>query len=191
VGPIILRLFGRYNRFVLSLSEGREEIAGERRRSPGRLFGEVMLAFHALVSTRIVAMLLRPGAVAERRDQEYYDAATTPLRQMLWRPALLGFVGSAAIAAGASQPNSPFTLKLPGAWWFGIPAAHPAPQIGGPGQWLFLGVIAVYGGMLLMLRAWYDVIQLTSRVKGAGSPPGPGLCRLDDPVVARRAVVQQ
>jgi hypothetical protein len=125
-----------------------------------------MLALHALVSTRIVALLLRPSTAPERRDRELYDPASTPLNQLLWRPALLGFVGSAAIAAGASQPNSPFTLKLPGAWWFGIPASHPTPQLGGPGQWLFLGVFAVYGGMLLMLRAWYEVIQLTSRIKG-------------------------
>lgn len=79
---------------------------------------------------------------------------------------LLGFVASCAILAGASQPNSPFTLKsVPGAWWFGI----PTPPVSGiaplPGQGLFLGVVAVYAGILLMLRAWYDIVMLCIRIR--------------------------
>ena len=76
----------------------------------------------------------------------------------------MGFVATTAIFLGATQPNSPFTSKLPDSWYFGIPsrrrscrATHPAP-----GQWLFLGVVAVYGGMVLLIRAWYDIVQLTS-----------------------------
>ena len=94
-----------------------------------------------------------------------YEPGVTRIAPSLMRPAIYGFVGSAAILAGASQQNSPFTQKVQGAWWFGIPAPNATPHLGGPGQWLFVGVCAVYGGMLLMLRAWYDVARLTSRTK--------------------------
>ena len=151
---------------MLSLSEGREENATAGHRSPRRSLASLFASLQALISMRLVSLILRPTSLKVREEQEIYVADVTPLNKMLLRPALLGFVGSLAILAGASQQNSPFTLKLPGAWWFGIPASHPAPQIGGPGQWLFLGVFGVYGGMLLMLRAWYDVIRLSSRVKG-------------------------
>jgi hypothetical protein len=151
---------------VLSISEGREENATDRHRSSARSFASVLGSLQAIVSLRLVTLILRPTSLKARDDQEFYVADVTPLNKLLIRPALLGFVGSVAILSGASQQNSPFTLKLPGAWWFGIPSSHPTPQIGGPGQWLFFGVFGVYGGMLLMLRAWYDVIQLSSRVKG-------------------------
>lgn len=118
------------------------------------------------ISSRIVAYLLHPRVARSAPEVEYYEPGTTRLGAALWRPAILGLVASIAILVGASQPNSPFTVKSPGAWWFGIPAADPTPHVGGPGQWLFVGVCAVYGGMILMLRAWYDIIRLASRMKG-------------------------
>ena len=87
----------------------------------------------------------------------------TKLGSALVRPAIMGFVATTAIFLGATQPNSPFTSKLPDSWYFGIPA--PALVQGynpAPGQWLFLGVVAVYGGMVLLIRAWYDIFKLTS-----------------------------
>ncbi|HXZ83601.1 MAG TPA: polyprenol phosphomannose-dependent alpha 1,6 mannosyltransferase MptB, partial [Acidimicrobiales bacterium] len=98
---------------------------------------------------------------------EPYVAGVTKLGRSLVRPVVLGFVGTTAIFFGATQPNSPFTSKLLGSWYFGIP---PQPLVQGynpaPGQWLFLGVVAVYGGILLLLRAWYDIVKLTSRRPG-------------------------
>jgi hypothetical protein len=118
------------------------------------------------VSSRIIAFLLRPRSERPKPPVEYYQPGSTRLGASLWRPAILGLVASLAILAGASQQNSPFTVKSPGAWWFGIPGPDQTPHIGGPGQWLFVGVCAVYGGMILMLRAWYDIIRLASRMKG-------------------------
>lgn len=118
------------------------------------------------ISSRTVAFLLRPRSERPKAPVEYYMPGGTRLGAALWRPAILGLVASLAILAGASQQNSPFTVKSPGAWWFGIPGADQTPHIGGPGQWLFVGVCAVYGGMILMLRAWYDIIRLASRMKG-------------------------
>jgi hypothetical protein len=100
---------------------------------------------------------------APARAVEPYVPGETKLGSTLLRPAIMGFVATTAIFLGATQPNSPFTSKLPDSWYFGIPA--PALVQGynpAPGQWLFLGVIAVYGGMVLLIRAWYDIFKLTS-----------------------------
>lgn len=107
--------------------------------------------------------------IARRIDEpvEPYVPGVTPLWRLLWRPALLGFVASIAIFLGGTQPASPFTLKLPGSWYFGIPPQPTIPgQVTAPGQGLFLGVVAVYAGMLLMLRAWYDLVRILSRHPG-------------------------
>jgi hypothetical protein len=87
------------------------------------------------------------------------------MRRALLRPAMLGFAASLAIFLGASQKDSPFTQHQPGAWIFGIPA-HTSSIQTPPGQWLFLGVVAVYGGMVLMLRAWADLVRFTTRHPG-------------------------
>ncbi|MGA8297152.1 MAG: polyprenol phosphomannose-dependent alpha 1,6 mannosyltransferase MptB [Acidimicrobiales bacterium] len=98
---------------------------------------------------------------------EPYVPGVTKLGVALWRSAIMGFVASVAIFLGATQQGSPFTSKLPGAWFFGIP---PQPAVAGyqpaPGQGLFLGVIAVYGGMFLMIGAWYDVVKIVSTHRG-------------------------
>ncbi len=97
---------------------------------------------------------------------EDYVPGTHQLRRALLRPTVLGFFASTAIFLGASQPNSPFTLKsVPGAWWFGIPVPPASGIAPPPGQGLFLGVVAVYAGILLMLRAWYDVVTLCLRIR--------------------------
>lgn len=113
---------------------------------------------------------MRPHLARFRRptvEDEPYLPGVTKLGVSLLRPALMGFVASVAIFFGATQRDSPFTEKLPGAWFFGIP---PQPAIAGyhaaPGQTLFLGVIAVYGGMFLMIGAWYDVVKLLSAHRG-------------------------
>jgi len=82
--------------------------------------------------------------------------------RLLLRPAILGFVAVSAITAGVSQQRSPFVLKEPGAWFFGVPAAGAKPSTHG----LFLGLVAVYGGLLLLMRAWYSLIRTTSQLEG-------------------------
>ena len=79
-------------------------------------------------------------------DPTPVDKATT--RRILARPALLGFLATLAITFGASQPDSPFALKQPGAWFFGVSGSHSEG---------LLGVVAVYGGMLLLIKTWYGL----------------------------------
>ncbi len=89
------------------------------------------------------------GQGAERQDTAF-----------LRRPALLGLVAITAIIAGASQPTSPFALKTPGAWFFGLPG--PGTSMGGQ----LLGMVTVYGGMLLLVKVWYDLARQLARRPG-------------------------
>jgi hypothetical protein len=98
-------------------------------------------------------------------EPEEYVPGVTRLRPLLMRPAILGAAAVIAILIGASQPTSPFTLtSVPGSWWWGIPG--PAAVTGTtapPGQNLFVGVVLVYAGMILLMRAWYGVYRVTLR----------------------------
>jgi hypothetical protein len=83
---------------------------------------------------------------------------------LLVRPAILGFVAVTAITLGVIVPQrSPFVLKLPGAWFFGVPAAGTTT---GSQHWEFLGLVAVYGGLVLFMRVWYGLIRTLSKVQG-------------------------
>jgi hypothetical protein len=77
-------------------------------------------------------------------------------------PAVLGFLATLLIAFGVSQPDSPFVLKLPGAWFFGISANDPTTTTKG----LFLGLVCVYGGLVLLVRVWYGVVRALSHSQG-------------------------
>ncbi len=80
--------------------------------------------------------------------------------RLLVRPALLGFLAIVAIVVGVAQPSSPFTLKMPGAWFFGVPSSSsPAATQ----QGLFFGLVAVYGGLLLLMRVWYELTKTLSQ----------------------------
>jgi hypothetical protein len=67
-----------------------------------------------------------------------------------------GFVGAVLVVVGAAQATSPFTSKLPGSWWFGVPAPSAGTSAGT--QWQWLGVAFVYAGLVALLAAWYGVV---------------------------------
>lgn len=134
----------------------------------GGLFGRALRSGRAAVG--------RAGVLMQRMRNPLPDAVPyvkgeTPLRRVLFPPALLGFVGCVLIFWGASQPTSPFTLNyftlrqehmvyLPTAptWFFGV---------GPPGRNdIFFGVVAVYGGMVLMFSAWLKLFRLTRMYTG-------------------------
>ena len=84
---------------------------------------------------------------------------------VLMRPAILGFIAICAITAGVAQPQSPFTLKQPGAWFFGVPSSS-TPVHKYPTPWLFFGLVAVYGGLVLLMRVWYGLIRTLAQRPG-------------------------
>jgi len=80
---------------------------------------------------------------------------------LLVRPAILGFIAMVSITVGVSQRGSPFVLKQPGAWFFGVPATSGAPS-----HVSFVGLVAVYGGLVLFMRVWYGLIRTLARLPG-------------------------
>ena len=83
------------------------------------------------------------------------DAAPTgpPAAEVsLARPTLVGTLGVLATVAGSSAPGSPFSLKLPGAWFFGTAAngGHAAA----------IAVLASWLGLFAVAWAWLDLVQI-------------------------------
>jgi hypothetical protein len=102
-----------------------------------------------------------PGRRARPGDTDGQDgAASDPRAPSLVRPAILGFLATTAITIGASQPASPFTLKQPDAWYFGI------PNPGGHAEGLLLSLVLVFAGMLVLSRVWYDLARVLDRQSG-------------------------
>ncbi len=81
--------------------------------------------------------------------------------QLVRRPAILGFVALVAVAVGASLPSSPFKLDQPGAWFFGMPPTNAPDR-----QHFFLGLVLVYGGLLLFMRVWYRMTKALAHRPG-------------------------
>ena len=77
----------------------------------------------------------------------------------LRRPAFLGFFALTAIAVGGSFSNSPFKLEMPGTWPFGVPTANTAATDPGNETLLMLGLLLVYGGLVLLLRVWLQLAK--------------------------------
>jgi len=81
--------------------------------------------------------------------------------------AVLGFVATLSIVIGALLGGSSFETYLPGAWFFGMPggllgsigssAAHPP----------IYADIAVYGGLILLIRVWLGILRQVSARPGA------------------------
>ncbi len=94
------------------------------------------------------------------------EPATTPptrreLRDLVWRPALLGFVALLAIVVGDSFPSSPFKFEMAGVWFFGAPSSGGASRFG-----VYFVLVAVYGGLLLLMRVWWGMTKLYARRPG-------------------------
>ncbi len=107
-----------------------------------------------------------------------YVPGQTQVARLLAAPAIVGFVSAVAVTWGASLPSSPFTWKtcsgiVPGSvtvchpWFFGIP---PPQVVSGAvlpaNKDLFIGLVAVYGGMVLMMQAWIALVRIARRHRG-------------------------
>jgi alpha-1,6-mannosyltransferase len=71
--------------------------------------------------------------------------------------ALTGFVGTTLVLVGVTTSASPFALNSPGAWFFGVPARERASTAATNGD--FLGVVAVYAGILILLATWLNLVR--------------------------------
>jgi alpha-1,6-mannosyltransferase len=72
---------------------------------------------------------------------------------------VLGFIASLCILIGVAQSGSPFTSKLPHAWFFGL--GNGTSGAGSDGT--FLGIVLVYLGVALMIGTWYELVRMLRR----------------------------
>jgi hypothetical protein len=82
--------------------------------------------------------------------------------RFLRRPALIGFLAIVSVAVGVSIDSSPFKLEMPGTWFFGEPAQSGVAST----AFLLFGLVAVYGGLVLLMRVWYSMVRGLSRRPG-------------------------
>jgi alpha-1,6-mannosyltransferase len=133
-------------------------VGAQRRRS--------RLAAHAAAATLRELWDRRPGlADADELDVPLEKAVPeVDDGRFLIRPAVLGFVAILAVCVGASLPSSPFKLELPGSWFFGEPSASSIVHQTPPNQvQLLFGLVAVYGGLVLLMRVWYGMTKALAR----------------------------
>jgi hypothetical protein len=70
--------------------------------------------------------------------------------------AATGLLGTVLIALAASLPGAPFALKLPGAWFFGVPSlSQGAAHASGFG--LLVELACGFTGIVLLCRAWLSI----------------------------------
>ena len=106
---------------------------------------------HATMRLELLRLRLLPGRWLRQGQGDVSDMDDATF---LRRPAILGFVALMMVSLGASLPSSPFKLEMPGAWFFGMPSTPGATN-----QGLFVGLVAVYGGLVLFMRVWYRLTK--------------------------------
>ncbi|MHB1987554.1 MAG: polyprenol phosphomannose-dependent alpha 1,6 mannosyltransferase MptB [Acidimicrobiales bacterium] len=150
------------------MSTAKREQPAKRRSALGRYLSSAHEA--------VTALWCRGEAlVAPFRDPVVEPSPYAPgdpvFRRRLAQSAVTGFVGSTAIFWGASQQYSPFseTSAAAGtpAWFFGL---RPQPlvfnQTPAPGHSFYLSLVAFYGGMVLLMRAWIRLGRLAREHPG-------------------------
>jgi alpha-1,6-mannosyltransferase len=115
------------------------------------------------------ALELRRRATERLRPHHDLDESLTDPQDWTWlrRPALIGFLALVAIAVGGSISNSPFKLEMPGTWFFGVPSGNTANTDHGNEAILLLGLLLVYGGLVLLMRTWIQLSKALVNRPGA------------------------
>lgn len=82
------------------------------------------------------------------------------LRQIpLTAAGTTGTLGSLCVLIGVSQSGSPFTSKLPNAWFFGLGSGSS----NGSHDGTFIGIIVLYLGVVLLIGSWCEVVRTLRR----------------------------
>jgi len=117
------------------------------------------LSDHVGVRLEMVKVRFLPTRVLSGQMQPDEDDADD--WRFLRKPAVLGFVALLSVVVGASLASSPFKLEMPGTWFFGEPTTHNTSN-----SFMLLGLVAVYGGLVLFMRVWYGLMKALRRRPG-------------------------
>src|ERR1019366_3876926 len=80
------------------------------------------------------------------------------------RTALVGCTGTTLVAVAASLPGSPFALKVPGAWFFGVPRFSYGEGIAHASGFVLLSALTCgFAGIVLLSRAWLTISRRVAR----------------------------
>lgn len=143
----------------LALARLRDRAEQERERVAGAAERAGRAADRLAVRLEMAKVKVLPASMLSQRVHPEGDDPQG--WRFLRRPAVLGFVALCAIAAGASLPSSPFKLEMSGTWYFGEPAPNATSQ-----SFMLLGLVAVYGGLVLLIRVWYGLMKALARRPG-------------------------
>jgi alpha-1,6-mannosyltransferase len=80
------------------------------------------------------------------------------------RPGAVGLLGTMLISLAASLPGAPFAFKVPGAWFFGVPALRSGAGVAHASGFLLLSELACgFAGIVLLSRAWLTIHRSVTR----------------------------
>ena len=100
-----------------------------------------------------------PSTTSARSTAVASEAPATEPLSVAARTAGLGFLGTAAILAGAVMGGQSFETHLAGAWFFGMPGG----LFGSFGTANSLPTVAslalVFGGLILLTRVWMGFLR--------------------------------
>ncbi len=101
-------------------------------------------------------------------EDEGTPATTEPVAGglSLKMPLWVGLGGAIAVVIGAVTGGEAFVSNLPGAWFFGTPGGPLGSVQGSQLHPPVLSLIAVFGGLLVMIRAWLSLLRVTRRHPG-------------------------
>jgi hypothetical protein len=100
----------------------------------------------------------RPLTENQRAGRRPTPVATSP-----WSTTVLGASASTIVVLGAEFGGRAFRSDLPGAWFFGVPGTPLGSLAPGGSHTPLLGILGVYGGLLLLSTAWLKLLLATRR----------------------------
>ena len=99
-----------------------------------------------------------PVATLVRDTQAAQEPAALGPRRLV-PTAALGLVATSMITFGALLGGSSFETHLPGAWFFGMPGGLFGSLGSSSANPPINAVIAVYGGLILLIRVWLGLLR--------------------------------
>ena len=113
---------------------------------------------------KLAFQLAKVGEGARPEPDRTAVAFDDPVHQLsLRRPLILGVVAAVAIVCGALAGGRMFVSTLPGAWFFGPTTSATGPATGQPP---LLALIGVYGGIIVLARAWLELLRVSRAHRG-------------------------